>query len=230
MKSLPAAFLSFGLIASAAFANPFHVVPVTQQQYPSSSSPSSFASLDGTLYFTAEDGNTGRELWRSDGTAAGTMLVKDIDPGPAGSILAHSPMLGANGAVYFGATGPGGNPALWKSDGTAAGTIPLKDVQVYGLAAMIQRNGLVYFVAGPPTGTLELWRTDGTTADAALIASNDDWESATDYRPIYFSGLAPLDARESAVMLTLDPGAYTAIVRGAGTTGVAIVEVFRVYD
>src|SRR5262245_14321839 len=38
--------------------------------------------LNGTLLFRADDGVTGTELWRTDGTEAGTVLVKDIVPGP----------------------------------------------------------------------------------------------------------------------------------------------------
>ena len=44
-------------------------------------SPSSLTGVGGTLFFTADDGTHGRELWKSDGTEAGTVLVKDIDPG-----------------------------------------------------------------------------------------------------------------------------------------------------
>jgi hypothetical protein len=60
------------------------------------------------------------------------------------------------------------------------------------------------------------------------IAVNDDWGGAANAAQLTASGFAPSDARESAILLTLDPGAYTAIVTGVGgTTGVAIVEVFE---
>ena len=45
----------------------------------SSSNPSAFANVNGTLYFRATDGGNGLELWKSDGTAAGTAIVKDIN-------------------------------------------------------------------------------------------------------------------------------------------------------
>ena len=47
---------------------------------PASSEPYGLTALDGQLLFTANDGIHGDELWKSDGTAAGTVLVKDIAP------------------------------------------------------------------------------------------------------------------------------------------------------
>ena len=49
----------------------------------SSSNPSFFTNVGGTVFFDAGDGVHGVELWRSDGTAAGTQLVSDINPGSA---------------------------------------------------------------------------------------------------------------------------------------------------
>jgi hypothetical protein len=61
------------------------------------------------------------------------------------------------------------------------------------------------------------------------IAVNDDWGTAANAAQLAASGFAPANAQESAILVTLNPGAYTAIVTGAGsTTGVGIVEVFAV--
>jgi hypothetical protein len=58
--------------------------------------------------------------------------------------------------------------------------------------------------------------------------TNDDWGAAANWATISQSGFAPTSAKESAILATLNPGAYTAIVSGVGgTTGVAIVEVYE---
>ncbi|PYJ20752.1 MAG: hypothetical protein DME99_09260, partial [Verrucomicrobia bacterium] len=70
--------------------------------------------------------------------------------------------------------------------------------------------------------TLELHDSTG-----AVIASNDNWMSASNEQQIINSGLAPSNRFESAILMRLAPGAYTAIVRGISAgTGVALVEVY----
>jgi hypothetical protein len=65
------------------------------------------------------------------------------------------------------------------------------------------------------------------SADQATIAINDNWGTAANAAVLGASGFAPSNALEAAMLLTLQPGAYTAIVSGTGGgTGVAIVEVF----
>ena len=62
-----------------------------------------------------------------------------------------------------------------------------------------------------------------------VIATNDDFGTAANLAQLQASGFAPSNANESAILITLNPGAYTAIVSGVGgTTGVGIVEVFAV--
>jgi hypothetical protein len=81
--------------------------------------------------------------------------------------------------------------------------------------------GITNALADP---TMQLVRS----SDQAILATNDNWGSAANAAVIAASGFAPSDANESAIYITLPPGAYTAIVSGVGGgTGVGIVEVFK---
>jgi hypothetical protein len=67
-----------------------------------------------------------------------------------------------------------------------------------------------------------------TTASGTTIATNDDWQSAPNAAQISQQGFAPSNALESAILVTLAPGAYTAILEGVnGGTGVAVVGVYK---
>ncbi|CAM9518397.1 unnamed protein product, partial [Ectocarpus sp. 8 AP-2014] len=68
------------------------------------------------LFFSADDGFSGRELWSSDGTTAGTAMVADICPGVRGSGPSH--LIAWGGAVYFQADDCSTGPELWVSDGS----------------------------------------------------------------------------------------------------------------
>src|SRR5690242_3153075 len=87
-----------------------------------SSDPYYFSDLHGTAYFVADDGVHGYELWRSDGTDAGTSMVVDLTPGPGNSVYN---LRSIDGALYF--KNPADNYSLWTSDGTAAGTHKISD-------------------------------------------------------------------------------------------------------
>jgi hypothetical protein len=66
-------------------------------------------------------------------------------------------------------------------------------------------------------------------SDNATIATNDDWQSASNASQIQSSGFAPSHPQESAIMITLAPGAYTAVISGVNNgTGVGLVEVYKV--
>jgi hypothetical protein len=66
-------------------------------------------------------------------------------------------------------------------------------------------------------------------ANGALLEANDDWMLSNNKQAIIDSGLAPTNDAESAILRTLPPANYTAIVRGTGgITGIAVVEVYAV--
>ena len=74
-------------------------------------------------FFNASDGADGYELWRTDGTANGTVMVKDIDPANGNPAW----LTDVNGILFFSAGNAAGNE-LWKSNGTAASTVMVKDI------------------------------------------------------------------------------------------------------
>jgi len=137
---------------------------------------------DTTLLFWADGGNgAGTELWESNGTASGTVMVKDINPGSAGSYLSAlvGPTPGLNqltvinGVAYFGADDGADGVELWESDGTAAGTTLVKDIDPGPASSAPQDltdlNGTLYFVAHDGTGANQLWKSDGAAAGTVVV-------------------------------------------------------------
>ena len=96
---------------------------------------------------------TAQELWKSDGTAAGTVLVKDINPGSASS--EPSNLTNVNGTLFFTADDGAHGIELWKSDGTAAGTVLVKDINPGSAGSDPPRltnvNGTLFFSANDGT-------------------------------------------------------------------------------
>src|SRR5437879_642437 len=84
----------------------------------SSSQPGEFTQVGSTLLFTAVGDNTGRELWKTDGTESGTTIVKDILPGAGNSFAAF--LVNVGGTVFFAANDGANGGELWKTDGTTA--------------------------------------------------------------------------------------------------------------
>jgi hypothetical protein len=101
------------------------------------------------------------------------------------------------------------------------GTTP-KTVVVRARGPSLIPLGITNALANP---TLTLVRS----SDQAVVATNDNWGGAANAAAISASGFAPSHALESAILVTLPPGAYTAIVAGAGgATGVGTIELFEV--
>src|SRR5688500_16423639 len=95
-----------------------------------SSDPSAGVEMGGFFYFAAAEGpngTNGPEVWRTDGTPAGTTLVKDIRPGAADSLPRS--FLVAGSTLYFVADDGAHGEELWKSDGTSAGTLLVRDLR-----------------------------------------------------------------------------------------------------
>ena len=129
------------------------------------------AVLGKQIFFPANDGQSGLELWTSDGTAAGTHLVADIAAGSSDSYPCNLTVF--NSRLFFSAVGPAGYE-LWSTDGSTAGTAQVADINPGPLSSyayyLTVFNGALYFAADDGVHGTELWKSDGTAAGTTLVA------------------------------------------------------------
>jgi len=151
-------------LLSAAWAQPAFLVKDIEKA-PSSESPLQPArfgrdsvEVDGVLYFLSNDGIHGTELWRSDGTTAGTRLVIDLCPGLCSSDIYY--LTAFQHKVYW------TYGVLWESDGTPQGTAPAK---VTVAVAPLGEVGGKLLLSGYSGSQGALWATDGTVAGTVHI-------------------------------------------------------------
>jgi len=172
------------------------------------SDPDNFIESDGALFFTAKNSSNGTELWKSDGTQAGTTMIKDIYTG--GSSSSPNFLTSINGTVYFSANdGVNGNE-LWRSDGTAEGTYIVKNITAGSSSTTFSDftvvNNTLFFVANNGSNGAELWKSDGTATGTVLVKDiNTVGEASTSSSPtslvnfggvLYFSANDGINGRE----------------------------------
>jgi ELWxxDGT repeat protein len=159
-------------------------------------------AVGDTYFFAADDGEHGTELWKSDGTEAGTVLVKDINPGSEGSDPYAFHVL--NDTLFFFAETPGFGTEVWYSDGTEAGTNILRDIRPGGnsgisfASVMTVAGDLLFFTANTPETDRELWRSDGTPEGTMLV--KDIYEGSISsgvQAPYGWNGILYFSANES---------------------------------
>ncbi|MEP7374415.1 MAG: ELWxxDGT repeat protein [Chitinophagaceae bacterium] len=128
-------------------------------------------NVDNTMFFAATNGMNGMELWKTDGTDNGTVMVKDIKPGSANSSIGY--LTEVNHILFFVANNGSAGTELWKSDGTTAGTVMVRDIRPGSMGSnpsgLVNLNGIVYFAADDGINGTELWKSDGTTAGTVLV-------------------------------------------------------------
>ena len=140
------------------------------------------------------------ELWKTDGTEAGSVLIKDFRPGVDANPITNLINIGTN--TYFNAIdGVVGNE-LWKTDGTTVGTVIVKDINPGPTSSSIQYStsfkGQLFFAANDGIHGNELWKTDGTAVGTSMVkdiitgmtGSNPRFFVATD-NFLYFSAYQP---------------------------------------
>jgi ELWxxDGT repeat protein len=131
--------------------------------------------LNGKLIFEGNSVATGNELFITDGTPAGTMLLKDIYTGVTGSDPGQD-YAQLNGFIYFTAQTAAEGRELWRTDGTPNGTTLVKDI-IPGPASSNAADGynlfsngsyLLFDVSTVTTGN-ELWKSDGTAGGTQTL-------------------------------------------------------------
>jgi ELWxxDGT repeat protein len=126
----------------------------------------SVGSQGRKLYVSVDDHKTGLELWKSDGTADGTKLLRDIRPGREGSDPRS--LVTVDGIVYFTADDGTSGRELWRTDGSRSGTRRVKDVRPGALGSapreLVGLRDMVNFSATDDTSGREIWVSRGTPA------------------------------------------------------------------
>lgn len=174
-----------------------------------SSLPIYLEACQNKVFFNADDGVHGQELWASDGTYAGTNMVIDLVPGPDGSVPQW--MTCVNDLVYFQADNNGDGLDFYVTNGTSEGTIRLADVKEdgdpfppgcwFGGFATSGTETLAYFWGEHTATGTELWRSDGTvpgTFVTSELAPSNHPNSAINVMQgvgplLYFSAVGNID-------------------------------------
>lgn len=156
-----------------------------------SSNPSQMTVVGSTLFFAANDGVHGNELWKSDGTAAGTKMVKNIRP--YGKSSDPENLVNVNGTLFFTAIDGVHGRELWKSDGTKAGTVLVKDLNtgkknsfggnstyLHAGGAFAVGSRLFFIVDLCCIGTSALYVSDGTRDGTVRVDDQEEPISLAD--------------------------------------------------
>src|SRR6266516_1498837 len=163
-------------------------------------------TINGTTFFDGAGSDYDYELWKTDGTTAGTVEVKDINPGPYPATSEPGDFVNLNGILIFNADDGVHGKELWRSDGTEAGTYMVKDIDPgsdSGWPAFVSViNGVAYGAASDGQHGFELWRTDGTAAGTYMVkdfnpGSGDSWTWSYDPDVAKVNGIAYFAASQN---------------------------------
>jgi len=138
---------------------------------------------EDVLYFVANDGENGKELWVSDGSEEGTTMVADIMSGVGDS--SPNDMIWFDGDLFFSARHESYGRELWASDGSEEGTRLVADIREGSSNGGEPSSFAVYddqlhFLAWTGRGDTDVYTTDGTEL-GTTIAIDFDWTEASGF-------------------------------------------------
>ena len=171
------------------------------ERNPGMAYPANFTKIGNDIFFTANDGERGTELWKTDGTYAGTYMVKDIAPGPDSS--QPTQLVAMDGILYFFAIAvtTGHYEELWRSDGTESGTYMVRDIWPGDPGSTpdyltVYNNKLYFEATESPSSRDQLWQSDGTESGTvplnSLVSMPDisrPWYMTVFNNALYFSAV-----------------------------------------
>jgi len=155
-----------------------------------------FTPVGDTVFFRANDAVHGYELWRSDGTEAGTQLVRDINPGSASSYpgsFYSDTMVESGGRLFFWANDGVHGEELWVSDGTSDGTTLVADIRPGTQSSVVSalvpfEGGVIFNEYIPSSSESGLWRSDGTAAGTTFVKGVNGGSFTLVGDTVFFSG------------------------------------------
>jgi ELWxxDGT repeat protein len=157
------------LSGTALFSQATFLVKNIHPSFGSHSYPQNLTNVNGTLFFSADNGSQGFELWKSGGTSANTVMIKDLTPGSAGTQNMRD-FITVNGKLFFSCKS---GRELWISDGTSAGTDTILTSSSFSFfkedSYIELNNNLIFVTQDQSTYNLSLWKSGGTSATTSLI-------------------------------------------------------------
>ena len=179
-------------------------VKVSEFDPAGSGSPSDIIGFNNNLYMMIREGSIGYELGKSNGTLAGSTILKDIRPGNLSSTPRDFFIF--NNKLYFAANDGLPGRELWTTNGTTAGTVVFKDINNNGGSNPTEFtafNGMFYFSAETVANGRELWRSNGTAAGTVLVqdinsgTANSSPENLTVFNNrLYFTATTSIFGKE----------------------------------
>ena len=185
------------------------IYPGSNDSYVTSLNQSNMIAFDGRLFFTANDGTHGRDLWVSDGTESGTYLFKDINPGNLSSFADYFEVI--DNKLFFYANDGTNGYELWASNGLQVGTMMFADINSGpgsgSPSKFVQIGTDMLFTANNGSSGSELFTLDLTTVSLPLpvelldfsaeLQSNGivalEWITAVEIQNDYFEVERSLD-------------------------------------